>query len=57
MLVALGKKVSELRVLERKAFEELGRRSEAFDAIKPEKPRVLLWRPDDPIDLPPDIGD
>jgi hypothetical protein len=56
-LIALGKKVSELRVLERKAYEEASRRGEAFDAIKPEKPRVLLWQPDDPMDLPPDVVD
>jgi hypothetical protein len=56
-LIALGQKISELRILERKACEEADRFSVAFDAIKLDKPRVLLWQPDDPIDLPPDVVD
>ena len=47
--------VSELRVLERKANAEADRLSVAFDAIKPQKPRVLLWQPEDPGFLPPDV--
>jgi hypothetical protein len=56
-LIALGHKISELRTLERKACEEADRLSVAFDAIKPQKPRVLLWQPEDPDFLPPDVVD
>jgi hypothetical protein len=56
-LIALGHKVSELRALERNATEEIYPCGDAFDAIKPEKPRVPLWQPDDPIDLPPAVAD
>jgi hypothetical protein len=52
-LIALGQKISELRALERKAHAEVDRRGEAFDAIKPAKPPILLWRPTDPISMPP----
>ena len=52
-LIALGQMISELRILERKACATIDRCIDVFDAIKPEKPHVLLWREDDPIFLPP----
>jgi hypothetical protein len=56
-LIALGQKISELRVLERSANAEVDRYSDEYDAIEPPKPAVLLWRPTDPISMPPLIAE
>lgn len=52
-LIALGRKISRLRELEKLAVEETSRLHAVAEEMTPPKPKTLLWRDRDPV--PPEL--